>query len=149
MQNPVHFRIARDHAALSALAEKVEGILETRNLPPKVVFAMQLAIDELVSNILNHSSKEFASSQIEVRLGFGEGGVEVEVESEGDCFNPFLAGEPALDQSLDDRPIGGLGVHLTRKTMDDCRFAYRNGRNIVTVQKKLSSADGSKDGADL
>lgn len=142
MASVLQFTAPRDEEGLAALNTQVEQALEGQDLPPKVVFAVQLVVDELVSNIVRHGSGAPHSSEIALRLTFDPAQIIIEIESAGDYFDPFARAEPALDLPTDERPIGGLGIHLTRNVMDDCRHEYRDGRNIVTLRKNLA-LDGS------
>lgn len=136
MEDVVQFAIAKDQPGLASLSAQVEQVLEERQLPSKAVFAVQLAIDELVSNIIKYGSGS-SDSGIALRLTFDDKAIQVEIEHEGEPFNPFEVAEPNLDESVSDRPIGGLGIHLTRNVMDDCEFSYRDGRNMLVLRKKL------------
>ena len=138
MSDVISFSIARNQSALSELSGQVEQVLEQRQLPPKVSFAVQLVIDELISNIVRDGSGGRSDSEIVVRLVFEDKAVAVEIENEGGMFNPFERPEPVLDLPVEDRPIGGLGIHLTRKVMDDCEYSYRDGRNFMVLRKKFT-----------
>ena len=142
MEDIVHFEIARDQPGLASLSAQVERELEGRQLQPKAVFAVQLVIDEIVSNIIKYGSGS-SGSGIAIRLTFDDKAIAVEIEHEGARFNPFEVAEPVLDQPVSDRPIGGLGIHLTRNVMDDCEFSYRDGRNVLMLRKKLG-LDGAR-----
>lgn len=142
MASVLHFTVPRDEEGLAALNEQVEQALEGRALPPKVVFAVQLVVDELVSNIVRHGSGAPRGSEVVLQLAFDPEHVTVEIESEGDRFDPFARSEPRIDLPVDERPIGGLGIHLTRNVMDDYQHRYRDGRNVVVLRKNLG-LDGS------
>jgi serine/threonine-protein kinase RsbW len=137
MAEVLHFSATRDQEGLAALTEQVEQALENRALSPKIVFALQLVVDELVSNIVRHGTGAPSGSLVSVRLLLDPERAGVEIESVGDCFNPFERAEPEIDQSVEERPIGGLGIHLTRKVMDECQHTYRDGRNVLVLGKKL------------
>lgn len=137
MKDVVPFNIAKNQPGLDSLTAQVEQVLEERQLPPKVVFAVQLVIDELVSNIIKYGTAAKNDSGIAVRLVFDDEAIAVEIEHEGERFNPFERAEPVLDQPVEEREIGGLGIHLTRKMMDECEFSYRDGRNVLVLRKKL------------
>ena len=143
MKEIVPFSIAKDQPGLDSLTAQVEQVLEERALAPKVVFAVQLVIDELVSNIIKYGTAGNNDSGIAVRLVFDHEAIAVEIEHEGERFNPFERADPVLDQPIEDREIGGLGIHLTRKVMDDCEFSYRDGRNVLVLRKKLE-LDGER-----
>lgn len=143
MDKNFQFSAQRDDDGLVALNGEVERTLEELDLSPKLVFAVQLVVDELASNIVKYGSGAPAGSEISLRLQFESEWVTIEIESAGDCFNPFERAEPELDQPVADRAVGGLGIHLARNVMDDCRHSYRDGRNLMVLRKKFG-LDGSK-----
>jgi serine/threonine-protein kinase RsbW len=63
--------------------------------------------------------------------------VTAEVEDDGRAFNPLEAAAPNLDASIDERPIGGLGIHLVRSVMTSVEYRRQDGRNVLTMKKKL------------
>jgi len=139
MKDCVCFKIARNPGALESVNGQVEALLEERQLPAKVVFAVQFALEELVTNIINYATGASPESAIRLRLVFGEAKLAMEINYEGDCFDPFAREKPDLDLPLEDRPVGGLGIHLTGKVMDECRHSYSGGRNILEMWKTVET----------
>lgn len=123
--NPELTRAA--HARLEAFARDVE-------LPAKVMFAADTAIEELLQNVLDYSDAH------EVRLELQIVGHElrVEVADDGRPFNPLNTAEPDLTVPLAERDIGGLGIHLIRRMMDRTAYEHRGGCNRVTLAKLLA-----------
>ena len=56
---------------------------------------------------------------------------------DGIPYDPLQAAEPDVSLGADERPIGGLGIFLVRKTMDEVRYAYRDGQNVLSIRKKI------------
>jgi serine/threonine-protein kinase RsbW len=137
MGDTISFSVARTQPALAELNATVEQALEERQLPPQVGFAVQLVIDELLSNIVKNGSGALSDSAVGVRLHFETGAVAVEIENRGDRFNPLEQPDPDLDLPLEQRQIGGLGIHLLRKMMDDFEYSYRDGNNLMLLRKKF------------
>jgi len=135
--------MARTQPALAELSAQVERVLEERDVPAKASFGVQLAIDELVSNIVKYGTGGRSGSEVMVRLLFEDHAIAVEIENEGDRFNPFERPDPVLNQPAEERPIGGLGIHLARKMMDECEYSYRDGSNVLVLRKKFA-LDGSQ-----
>jgi len=63
--------------------------------------------------------------------------VEIGFEDSGAEYNPLERPDPSIDQSAKDREIGGLGIFLTKKIMDEVRYKYTDGRNILNIRKNL------------
>jgi serine/threonine-protein kinase RsbW len=135
----VELRLANDLAALTALAERVDAFGAEQRLPANVVNAVNVVLDEAVSNAINHGYDAGARGEIVVRLRRRADGVLVEVEDDGRPFDPLQAPPPDLTLPLEQRPIGGLGIHLIRNLMDEVSYARVGGRNVLKMAKKLAS----------
>jgi len=134
----VELRLANDLAGLAQLAERVEGFGTAQNLPASVVNALNVVLDEAVSNAINHGYDAGVRGEIAVRLRRAPGGVLIEVEDDGRPFDPLQAPPPDLTLSLERRPIGGLGIHLIRNLMDEVSYARVGGRNVLKMVKHLA-----------
>ncbi|MBP2145147.1 serine/threonine-protein kinase RsbW [Methanofollis sp. W23] len=126
-------------AELSSLPEvlaHVTGALRTLGLPSKAVQEMELAVDEAVTNIVLHG---YAGSEGWVRLSCartGEG-VAVVIEDAAPPFDPTAVPSPDLEGEMDERAIGGLGVHFIREMTDEMRYEYRDGVNVLKLFKHV------------
>lgn len=120
---------------LPRLAAAVEEMAETEAWAPDVAFQIQLALDEIGDNLVEHRT-EAQSTYMEITLNSDERTATVEVVDDGVAFDP-TADAPAADVSsaLEDRPIGGLGLHLIRNMMDEVDYRREDGRNILTLVK--------------
>jgi anti-sigma regulatory factor (Ser/Thr protein kinase) len=133
----VELRLANDLAGLAQLAERVEGFGTAQNLPASVVNALNVVLDEAVSNAINHGYDAGVRGEIAVRLRRAPDGVLLEVEDDGRPFDPLQVPPPDLTLSLERRPIGGLGIHLIRNLMDEVSYARVGGRNVLKMVKYL------------
>jgi anti-sigma regulatory factor (Ser/Thr protein kinase) len=136
----VELRLANDIACLAVLAEWVERFGADQRLPASVVNALNVVLDEAVSNAINHGYDAGVRGAIAVRLRRASDSVEVEVEDDGRPFDPLQAPPPDLTLPLDRRPIGGLGIHLIRNLMDAVSYARQDGRNVLKMAKYLAKA---------
>jgi len=126
-------------AALSSLPGALASVTETLGrlgVPEKTVLELELAVDEAVTNIMLHG---YSSSEGRIWISCGvEGGrVRVRIEDEAPPFDPTEAAEPDLEGDADERPIGGLGIHLIRRMTDELRYERAGGRNILVLGKIL------------
>ena len=125
------------HAAeLPRLAATVEEMAATEGWAPDVAFQIQLALDEIGDNLVEHRD-EAQSTYMTVTLASDEQTVTVKVVDDGIAFDP-TADAPAADVSsaLEDRPIGGLGLHLIRNLMDEVNYRREDGKNVLTLVKR-------------
>jgi anti-sigma regulatory factor (Ser/Thr protein kinase) len=135
----VELRLANDLAGMAEMAERVESFGAAQRLPAEVVNALNVVLDEAVSNAINYGYDAGARGEIAVRLRRAPDRVLVEVEDDGKPFDPLQAPPPDLTLPLEERPIGGLGIHLIRNLMDEVAYARVGGRNVLKMGKRLAS----------
>ena len=101
------------------------------------MFAVDLAIDEVVTNVISYGFGDAAEHLIQVRLVLNSGELTLEVEDDGKPFDPLCQPPPNLTLALEDRPIGGLGIHLVRNLMDCTEYRRQHDRNLLIMRKKV------------
>jgi serine/threonine-protein kinase RsbW len=127
--------LVNDRAEIERLGRLVDQFGGEHGLPPETVFHINLALDELVTNVIVHGFENRDRHEIVVRLTLDDDRVLVEVEDDGVPFNPLEVPPPVLDLNIEDRPIGGLGVHFVRSVMDAVEYCRQEGHNIVRMTK--------------
>lgn len=137
------FEMPAELEELSKLAEAVEGFVEENGLPAKLGFQLNLVLDELLTNTISYGCADGAQCRLEVRLRLRgdkkKGEVVLVIEDDAAPFNPLDVPPPDLDKPLEEREVGGLGVHLVRATMDTIDYERDGGLNRLTLRKKLES----------
>ncbi len=135
---PVFCQVANSMGELDRLAEAVDGFAAFAHLVPSVTNALQLAIEELFTNAVSYGYEGGAQGSITLSLELRDGWIEVGLEDDGGPFNPLVEG-PAVnpEAALEERGIGGLGIHLTRKLFDEFDYQRRDGMNVVRLRKKV------------
>lgn len=120
---------------LPRLAAAVEEMAEIQGWVPDLAFQIQLTLDEIGDNLVEHRAQA-QSTYMKVTLASQERAVTIQVIDDGIAFDP-TADAPAADitSPLEDRPIGGLGLHLIRTLMDKIDYRREDGRNILTLVK--------------
>jgi anti-sigma regulatory factor (Ser/Thr protein kinase) len=101
---------------------------------------MKLALDEILTNIISYAYDDAKEHIIVIRLSLDQEKWTVEVEDDGRPFNPLNAPEPDTKQLLGERPIGGLGIYLVRKLIDELEYRRQNDRNILVMRLKVKGA---------
>ena len=133
MPEAISLTIAPRHDQLEQITAAVEELGERDNWPLDLVFKVNLVLEELGVNVVNYSSD---ASEIAISLASDEHAVSVEIVDDGPPFNPLAdAVEPDLDAPLEDRPIGGLGIHLVREMMDELHYSREEGKNRLAMVK--------------
>lgn len=130
--------LKNDLAELGRLAEAVTEFGERMGLPDKVVFSLNLVLDELVTNVVSYGYGDDPGEHwLTVGVRVEEGQLTAVLEDDGLPFDPLAKGPPDLDSPLEERGIGGLGVHFVRTMMDRVDYQRVDGRNRLTLVKTL------------
>jgi len=104
----------------------------------KEIYSIQLAADEASSNIIEHAYAGMQGGKIEIECVIFEGGLKVVMQDQGNSFNPSSVPEPNVKADLSERKIGGLGMYLMRKLMDEVTYESSNDvGNTLTMIKRL------------
>jgi len=115
-----------------------ESELEKVDCPMEDLYNLTLVAEELFVNIAHYA---YDGREGEARIDFSfdrdQRMVEVTFSDSGIPFDPTLRPAPDITKKPGQRPIGGLGIHLVRKLMDDVRYEYQGGKNRLTVKKKI------------
>jgi len=113
-------------------------------LPAETVFRLDLGLTEAASNIIAYAYPDAAEHEILLRLQAHPEGVALEIEDDGRPFDPLQAERPPLPASLEEAPIGGLGIHLIRSMLDECHYRREAGKNRLTMLAKRRATDESR-----
>lgn len=108
-------------------------------LPAEACFTFELALEEIFMNVVMHGSADGARHTVELSLARADDGVTMTVADDGPGFDPLSLPSPDVTASLSDRPIGGLGIYLVRKMMDSVSYARADGRNRLSMSKRLGA----------
>ena len=124
---------------LERLAPLVEQFGECNCFTPKEVFRINLALDELITNIINYGYEDAGEHEIRVELSIQDKFLTMVLVDDARPFNPLMAPCPQTDLPPEerDRPVGGLGIELVKKLMDAINYEYRDGQNILSMTKNL------------
>lgn len=124
--------------ALNEFIAFVEETLEGYGCPLKTQMALCVAIEEVFVNVANYAYGE-GKGDVEFLISFDEDNREVTftLKDKGIPFNPLERDDPDVTLSAEQRQIGGLGIFITKKTMDVVSYKYENNENILTMVKKI------------
>lgn len=127
-----------DEKALREVVSFTEAELEKSGCSIKAVMQITVAIEEIFVNIARYAypedkgevrySIDFESRKNEITFRMKDNGIQ---------FNPLKKPDPDITLTAEERKIGGLGIYIMKKTMDEVSYAYEKGENILTMVKKL------------
>ncbi|MBO5667227.1 MAG: SpoIIE family protein phosphatase, partial [Firmicutes bacterium] len=115
------------------VAAFVEEHLEKAEVPMKLTMKLLVAVDEIYSNIVRYSG----ATDAQVRITKETDTLRIIFRDTGKPYNPLDAKEPDVTASAKDRSIGGLGIFMVRKMMDDVEYMYKDGQNVLTLSMKV------------
>jgi serine/threonine-protein kinase RsbW len=124
---------------LSRMPELVAQIADQEGLSEDVVFGMNVALDEMLSNIIKYGYTDDAIHEIRVRLSVAGPMLVAEIEDDGQPFDPCAAGPVDVDAPMEERKVGGLGIHIVRTLMAEVGYARVEGRNRLVMKIPLES----------
>ncbi len=125
---------------MEALVATLDFFVETCAVPAKPAYRLHLAVDEFVNNAVDHGYGDGRAGEIGVHLRHTGEALELTLSDDGDPFDPFNAPPPDLTGTVEERRIGGLGVHLVRTFADSFGYRRENGRNIITLRLSLTES---------
>ena len=120
----------------------VNSELETADCPMKIQMQIELAVEEIFVNIAHYAyGEETGSATVTVDVSSGDTAV-ICFSDSGVQYDPLAKEDPDVTLSLDKRSIGGLGIFMTKKSMDHISYEYRDGHNVLTMEKKIGVSAG-------
>jgi len=130
----IRTNIPGDLAQMARVSQQVAGFLEENSVPPKAAYAVQLALEELITNIINYAHDDCAVHDIGVRVALEAGHAVVEIEDDGRPFDPVTVPDADVHGPIQDRSIGGLGLHLIRQMANGMDYSRTGGKNRLRVR---------------
>ena len=123
---------------LSDVLGFVDQMLESYECPMKIQTAVCVAIEEIFVNVARYA---YGGGEGDITLGIGfdeeSRTITFRMTDHGTPFDPLQKPDPDITLSAEDREIGGLGIFITKKTMDEVTYAYENGENILIMKRKI------------
>jgi len=134
MREVVTFALACELGELERLSALLDEFGERNGVTGKPLFDVKLALDEIVTNVICYAE---ASQAIVVRLTRAEAELVIEVEDDGRPFDPIRVAAPDVGAPLDERRVGGLGLHFVRTVIDELAYRRCGNKNVLTMKKRL------------
>ena len=130
---------------IAATVENIETVtdfvneqLEALDCPMKAQMQIDIAIDELFSNIAHYAyNPDVGEATVRVEVTEDPLAVVITFIDNGVPYDPLAKADPDTTLSAEEREIGGLGIYMVKKSMDDITYEYRDGQNILAIKKNL------------
>ena len=116
-----------------------ESFATQHDIGGRLRYHLLVSIEEILTNIIKYGFDEEGVHPIHITFRRVEEQIEMEFEDRGREFNPLEIGEPDLDIPLEERKLGGLGIHLVKKMVDEAKYRREGDRNILLLRKDKNS----------
>ena len=137
----LQIRIVNDLAEIDRVNQEFGEFVEKWQIPAAIGYKFNVAFDELLNNTISYAYQDEKEHQIDVGIDFSGGKLTVTIEDDGIPYNPFTREDPDTSLSLEDREVGGLGVHLVKNLMEEVAYHRKIDKNVLTLSHR---ADGGK-----
>jgi anti-sigma regulatory factor (Ser/Thr protein kinase) len=131
--------VPSDAGQLPVLTRFLQEFWSTARLPPAQAFPFELALEEVFINVATHGSPAGPSLRVEVSLALAQDSLTMTIEDDGPRFDPLSLPPPDVTASLNERPIGGLGLFLVRQLMDAVSYDRLGARNRLRLTKRVGA----------
>jgi anti-sigma regulatory factor (Ser/Thr protein kinase) len=136
-------RIAIDLAEIDRVNASFNEFAAANTLCEKVRRSLNLVFDEILNNAISYGFDQPELGRIDVRAELLERRICVSISDDGKPYDPLSRPEPNTTLDLETRDVGGLGIHLIRNVMDAVSYEYRDGCNVLVLEKSLPPRSSS------
>jgi serine/threonine-protein kinase RsbW len=132
--------VRADSAAMRQVDSFVATFVNEQGLVADDAARILILLEELLTNLVKYGYPEGAEPGVaEIVLALNGNRLEIEFIDDGCAFNPLAGSLPNLDEPLEERPVGGLGLHLLRSLTDRVRYERRNNKNVIRLSRIVVS----------
>jgi len=133
--------LKNDLSELDRLCQHCEEIGQALGVTDKAIFKMNLALDELFTNIISYGFQDHQEHTIKINISIEGDLLDIRIEDDGVPFNPVESKTPDFQCGVEDCKIGGLGIHLIKKLIDDIQYQRVADKNILFLRHKIRKED--------
>ena len=120
---------------LQDLLVTIEDLLSEHDATMKNIMNINIAVEEIFVNIVSYAYENMENKGAEVTISIEDDDIKVEFVDWGMEFNPLAKIDPDIDAPIEERGIGGLGIYMVKKSMDECLYERIDGKNIFSIKK--------------
>ncbi|MBN9021424.1 MAG: ATP-binding protein [Rhizobiales bacterium] len=123
-------------SVIGETADDIAAFLRGHGVSERAIGHLALALDEAMTNTIAYAWPEGGAHELTLAIEVADGLVVAVLSDDGIAFDPLEIPPPDLESSLEDRPIGGLGVHFMTTLMDEVTYRREGERNVLTLRKR-------------
>ena len=131
-------QLSNNRPELQNLSNRFDIFAKDNELADKVIHDVQLALDEVVTNIVEYGYDDDDEHLIDIKFILNEQSLKIIIIDDAKPYNILDKKDPDTSQSLDEKPIGGLGIYLVKRLMTNIDYDYRDGKNHLLLTKSFT-----------
>ena len=136
MTDRIELTLLNQPPEVARAQDELERFGARHRFPQRKLRDLQLALEEHLTNILRYAFPDAAEHRIGVRFEFAPPELRIEVMDDGHPFDPLGHPVPDLTLPIEQRPVGGLGIHMIRQSLDQVEYRRAPGRNVLVMVKR-------------
>ncbi|MCK9210667.1 MAG: ATP-binding protein [Ignavibacteriaceae bacterium] len=138
MGSRLSITIRNDISEVSRLADIIELFGRTNKVAASSTFEINLVMDEVLANIIMHGFPDIDEHIIEIKISLNGETFSAEIVDDGIAFNPLKSTKDDRGASLEEKGIGGLGIHIIKKYMDKVAYKRVSNKNVLMIKKVVT-----------
>ena len=141
--------LVNDLQELARIAARIDEFCEDRNLGPQIGYAVNLSVDEILTNTISYGYDDEEPHEIDIVVSMQADDIVVVIVDDSTAFDLSQTPDADVESSVEERALGGLGLFLVHQMMDGVEYRRMDERNVVTLTKKTTltaAGDGPEDG---
>ena len=138
--------LVNDLKEIARVAEQIDEFCASRAIASEVAYAVNLALDEILTNTISYGYADDEPHQIELIVSLEVEALVIVIGDDSAAFDLSNAPTPDVGASLEERPLGGLGLFLVHQMMDSVEYRREGERNLITLKKNKTAEQSPEDG---
>ena len=145
-EETLEISLVNDLREIARVAAQIDEFCASLDLTSEVAFAVNLALDEILTNTISYGYDDDEPHRIEITVGPEAEALAIAIVDDSTAFDLSSAPAPDIGTSLEERPLGGLGLFLVHQMMDSVEYRREEGRNVVTLEKNKTEEKSPDEG---
>ena len=138
MSRQLSVSIRNKHSEIQKIWEEFESFAKENQMANDIRRNTQIALDEIISNTIEYGYEKYSDDKIKVNFLIDQTNLVIEIIDNAKHYNILERDDPDISKSIEEKPIGGLGVHLVKSLMNEKKYDCINGKNHLTLIKQLN-----------
>ena len=141
MATQLSIQLSNNRPEIRNLRNRFDIFAKDNKIPKKAIHDVQLALDEIVTNTIEYGYEDDDKHLIDIKFTFNKESLQIIIIDDANPYNILDKENPETSLSLEDKPIGGLGIYLVKHLMTNIDYDYRDGKNHILLTKSLTEGD--------